>query len=974
MKYTKRILSALLTLCMVFGCLAVGFSAQAATLPAVIDGDYTWTGGDVTLADTLKIVNTGSEAIKVDLGNATLTGPAGKPVVQINGNVEVFNGTFIAQNGDYSGETGFIKTLMDYQPAVNVVGGTVVLNCVTAVGSLIRIPNSNSIEVTAGNGVRVAGADVTLKHVIACGMKALDNESGSVVVEDAILVGIYKAANVLKNVQFADGYEQYKTVDFLKGLLKDGVSLTATEEKVISSLTNSEGELSVASVIANIKAPVYGELTHEFSEGVLKVYAQADVNGSVAGVPNRYSYQYTPDTCTIGDVTVPFEAVDGAYVATFDGIAAGESYEATADYKLAVKLGNKQASVLENALDTAAAYVERAPELLYRFIEDFEKMYAQIESYLVLINNAKYDTDSITNASQYFDDADMKKLFGILLSLIGEDNVVDTEGRGGYVASRLSYYKNSVAYFNNLCAAGEITKAFAYTESKDITSFGGVGYFESSVREGEMSLYYKRADDGHGVGILEQFDEYYDTIKALVYPDSTTEWDEDGIVEAAQYVGDNWEEMLELVEAASVVLKAGADVLQNMDTGADSLLTKVLNGMNISSYVGYLDTAIVYVDKIMSRVDDLKSNSYVEKYGDVAGEYCARYAQKALNIMNNLDSYFELNVADNFVTLSKAPFEFQNTQTIEVESAKKMVRVDIQTSGSGYGYMDLGDGESFSTSKVVWYEIGSDINLDVAAADGSVFAYMAIETNGNATFVDGASYSTKAATNLEIKVCFVPESTVTTTVTYMTDAALNYKYIASEEYVDDAIEDELADDAKAVKAYAFVGLEHLGWSLDKNGEAKTMEELASELVLAAQSSMNVFVYAIYEEQGSVTVPVQENAVEMTDVYADSDTGRNYFEITVQVPDGYKAIEAGVIATKNADLATEEKMIIDLSGTTGVVFGRVTKKDADGYVVSNIVYTYGVKATGTVYARGYVVLVDANNDVTVVYTDIAESSL
>ncbi len=967
MKSTKRIFSAFLTLCMLLSCVAVGFTAQAASFPTEITSDFTWNGGNVTLDSSVRIINESAEPIKVDLGNATITGPDGKTVVNIIGNVEVYNGTFIATVGDYSGETGFVKALADYKPAITIFEGDVVLDCVTAVGSLIRVPNSSSVEITAGNGIAAMDGNLTLRHVIACGLKALDNTYAAVTVEDAILVGLYKAINAYGRVAFADGYVQYETVDFLKGLLKDGKSLSAKEEEILTSLTNSQGDASIASVVANVKAPAYADLTHTYADGTLKVYAQADLAGTVAGVANRYSYQYTPAACTIDGNTVDFVADEnGAYVATFDGVEDDAVYDVTADYDLSVKLGKKQKDVLVNAIDSIAAYADRAPELVGRFVDDFESLYDLAMSYVVLFYNAR--TASATK-SFFENDESMMQLYSIILALVGEN----FEGFGGVSSTSRYAYWSSVTQVKRFLAQGKYEEAAAFAAYYDNKTFKPLfeGTLNSSVY-GEVngSIYYKRNADFSGVGIIEQFDKYYSDVMALLYKDdSKTEWNDPAA--AAKYIGDNWEEMYELVEAAIVLVNAAVEVIDDESLGGK--LQQILGTGSLDDYVAVVRKAAGYLDTIVAKVEEFKNSDFVAQYGSKAGDYCAEYTEKALYILDNINDYFALDVEGDFINLSKAPFDYTQSQTIKVAPAvtEKQVRVNVSVTG---GVATL-NGATISTEGYAYYNIGDDVVINAA---GDNFSHMVI-VSGSELIYNSDTYAFKAATNIEIKVIFrtaIQEALGASTVTYMTDKALNYKYIASTEYTDDTIAD-LEFDIEDVVAPGFTGLTLEGWALDKNSEAPVeIDELVDEITVAAESG-NVFVYAIYDYEETVIVPTQKEAV--TIITATDNKGFAYFETFIQVPEGYTAIEGGLIATKNSAYATEDNMTTALSGAADVRLSRATGEDvtdANGNLLQYVLWKTEVtsKNAGTVYARGYVVLLDADGNEKILYSDIATAEI
>ena len=386
MKSTKRILSAILSVVMILGCLTVGFTAQASASDLVAavaaGGDVNWTGGNVTLADTLVI----NGDVKVDFNGAVITGPAGKVAIRVDGgNVRLYDGVVLADQGKFSGETQFIKALMNYKPAISINNGDVELNCMTAVGSLLRIPNSGTIEVPIGNGINANGGNVTIDNVIAIGMKALDNTNAKVVVKDAILAGIYKAVNIYNKVDFGKDYVQYETVELLEGFLNEGVNLSANEKKYIASATNSQGDFSVGSVIVNVAKPEFNAPTTTFVDGKLNVFSVVEEHEHY-GVSNRYSYSYTPDTATIGDKEVAFKADGAQYVASFDA-EAGKEYDVEINYDLSIKLGKKQKEIVQKAFKIVEHYIDKAPELLNRFVVDFEHIYAEVENLMGLAFN-----------------------------------------------------------------------------------------------------------------------------------------------------------------------------------------------------------------------------------------------------------------------------------------------------------------------------------------------------------------------------------------------------------------------------------------------------------------------------------------------------------------------------------------------------------------------------------------------------------
>lgn len=997
MKSTKRILSAILSVVMILGCLAVGFTAQASAADLVDaiakGGDVNWTGGNVTLTDTLTIKGD----VTVDLNGAVITGPEGKAAVVINGNVTLYDGVIVANNEAYSGEIGFVKSLLKYKPAIKVTGGNVILDCVTAVGSLLRIPNSSSVEIPVGNGIETDAGNVTLKNVISFGMNALDNDNASsnVTVEDAILVGIYKAVNRSSRVNFGgDAYTQYKTVDFLEAFLEEGVTLSANEKKYIDSATNSEGDLSVASVLVNVATPNFNELTSVYNNGVLSVIAAEEAHEE-AEVSNRYSYKYTPDVCTVNGVEKEFELVDGQYVATFTGLEENKEYVAEANYDLSVKLGKKQKEVVSGAFDMIASYAAKAPQLLYRFVKDFEDLYQKAESLVGLAWGALEDASVLGFSKQ--DLADLAPVKALIYALEGReyngwdgdtdtklDNAITEDNLYSQVKSAYAMYndgataameyyfqttdlKEAIYYITSNINANFMTEnpifdtngdgiddsVFAYTYGED---FELAATFEESE--------FAKGTPGYGIGkgLLDVFDDHYEAIMAELYNGSTTEFNDIGA--AAEYIGDNWEGILELVENAVVVLnKADAILNSNDEDSALTTLIEYVAGSSFSSYLDAFDTAVKYVNNAMDKVDEVKESSFVATYGDKAGEYCKRYALKAWDIANNPDKYFEIEVEGDYVnvdlTKDELNAEFKVNTNVEVKDVYVQVKI------SGYGSAEVNGVAVSANSDEIWFEYGETINVVPVAKDaGCSFAYMTVDNGSNSVVVDGDSFTTKAATNLIITVVFQQKGdSDETDFVFMTDKALNYKLLDGFTLSDDQVAAEWDFYTLTIEAPDFAKLTKLGWALDKDGtNPVALADLAEAAAEAAADEAVVIVYAIYEYDEKVQVETQDEAIKMTE-WSVVD-GKAYFTVSIQLGDA-KAIEAGIIVTKNADLATDDTMNIKLSGVEGVAFARTSKVDADGYVNPNVLYTAGVKTTGTVYARGYVVYADGTAE----YTDI-----
>lgn len=1003
MKSTKRILSAILSVVMILGCLTVGFTAQASAQDLVdkvaAGGDVNWTGGNVTLADTLVI----NKDVNIDFNGAVITGPAGKVAIRVDGGeVTLYDGVILADQGSYSGETGFVKALMNYKPAISINDGNVELNCITAVGSLLRIPNSGTIEVPIGNGINANDGTVVLDNVIAIGMKALDNTKADVTVKDAILAGIYKAVNIYSAVDFGANYEQYETVELLEGFLKDGVNLSANEKKYIASATNSQGDFSVGSVIVNVAKPAFNAPTTTYVEDKLNVFAVVEEHEHY-GVSNRYSYTYTPDYAVIGDDKQDFAADGAQYVASFDGLTAGEEYDVTVNYDLSIKLGKKQKEIVEKAFSILEHYIDKAPELLNRFVVDFEHIYNTAENLVALVYNAYFGNETdLDRLAQ----AELKKIEGIkdIIAIIYALEGLEYKGSAGDVKddSGLSGYAGTIAQIYNAVQSIEAGAANAETAKTYLMNNYGTTDLEGAVRayyaqmnnafmsdykfdwdgdgvadsvfaytyddvEYDISVNDNRSKPGYGSGkgLLDEFDKYYNGIlDALYAEDSTTEFAENGVENAAAYIGYNWEGIYKLVKNAVVILDKANELL---DGGAFESVLNIIGKGSFASYISAFDTAYKYVNKIMDRADEALDSQFVATYlkdADTAAKYCGRYAKKVWNIANNPETYFDITVptGTDYVVVDLLDDNLNKTFTVTAEEQVKDVYVKVDI--AGYGAAEINGVRVNSTSDAVWFKYGESIEVKpIVKAEGSNYSYMTVDTNGNHTVVDGEVFTAKAATNLDITVVFTAEET-DTQVVFMTDKALNYKYLGGQYFDAETWTDDVLD----VEAPKFEGLTQKGWALKKDAETgAALATLGSAVADAAKTNDVVVVYAIYEYDEQVEVKPQDEVIKMTD-YKVVD-GKGYFEVNIQLK-GAKAIEAGVILTMTKEFATETTMTTALAGKAGVIFSRTSKVDENGYVNQNVQYTAGVTASGTVYARGYVVYPDGTAD----YTEIVSLDL
>ena len=299
--------------------------------------------------------------------------------------------------------------------------------------------------------------------------------------------------------------------------------------------------------------------------------------------------------------------------------------------------------------------------------------------------------------------------------------------------------------------------------------------------------------------------------------------------------------------------------------------------------------------------------------------------------------------------------------------------VTLVVTGSG-GYASL-NGTETSASYTELIPAGELANISVRS-EGSQFIglfYSQPGAVGTSIRFSPSLESFRVGSNITVEARFSGLSTSDELhqVTLLTDSNLSYSQIASNAFPYGEFD-----------AYGFAGfdpdedypvakgLEFVGWSLDED-PANAVEDLDDLAGMIDEIEEDVIVYAVYTGDDELVTIDQDVAAALKSAEYDAESGRVYFTVDYLVPEGYRGIQAGIIATKNASLATDDKMNLDLIGTTGVVVSRAdTFYDGDGYLLPAFEFALGVRsASGTIYGRGYIVLQNIETgEVTTIYTD------
>lgn len=922
----KKILSAVLCVCMVFGLMAVGFTAQAATgadlqagIDAAIanhDAEYTWTGGDVTLDEPLEVYGD----IKVNFGNATIDGAEDKSVVFVNGGATLANATFVAHSSEYythGDKLGKIEsllaTLRARKSAIIVQGGNVTLDGVIAIGSLCRVTSVRAEEnryIPISDGIEaLADAALTIKNTLSIGLVALNNMD-QVTIEDCALFGLLKDIQNTSKVTYAAGTARYNTFDVLEEILNEKVTLTEDESEYVGYFTSKVLRSTVSVVEPNL-----AETTSEYANGILTVTAKADDANSSEHTCGFY-YSYVPKTCTIGDETVSFVKSGDDYIATFNGIEAGTAGNYTVDYALHVNVDSDKLALFETTLAELPEFVENdLPALLNHYIDTFDKLYAQIYEIVETIYNTYNglmefnSTHPGTVPTKLIDD--FRLLIGQVYTLCGMK--LDPNW-SRYNTAQKNYYINKVRGSEHLGVVAN-----------------------------------------NGDGILDRFDVYYNTIKGYAADFQ--------IKEMAEYVGDNYLDIYQLVKDLYAAVGKVNVILSDPESDLAAYLADI---EAIGGYLGYIGTIEELMGKVVTKIDNViefntKYQSIVEKYDGRIGEFCGIYAQKALKIATHPDAYFTFDIDDEGINF----LSFEQTAAYEAPEVVEYVTINVSVSGDGQAVYE---GEAFSAAKSFLVEKGA--TFTVSAVENALFQGF-YYTMPNTEWKFANSFNNIiAGTDMTITVAFGSEGAAADgakQITFLTDANFSNLWIGSADIYE-------GDDIELPEVPTHKNVEFKGWSL--NMSCAPEDALSDEAIVAeieATSETNFVVYAIYDAATEIETDIQDENATLT---SEVKEGKVYFDMNIQVKDGFKAIQAGVIATKNAALANEADMTVDLIGTSGVIVSRVSSVDGDGYVLDNLLYSYGVKtASGTVYGRGYIVLKNMNTgEIVTEYTGIYNGTI
>ena len=984
----KKILSTVLALCMILGCVAVGFTAQAAKIgdqlqaainDAIANGtDVNWTGGDVELTQALTI----NGDVKINFNGATILGAPHKQTITISrGNVELIDADIEGTGAKYHYIPAFIDEVKDACPTIYAVNANVTLTDMVVTGAYIRIvgtdPNTGE-AIPMSDAITLGSANTTLNlnNVRAFGNNGVENLRGSKVnVVDCLVGGYINDFYDGSNVTFANGTTQYSGYELFKEALADQVTLTPGEEQLISKVLGRWME-----VTASVKKPTLVEPTYAYDADTdtLTVTATAD-KCFEEQVENAFDYYYIPKTATILGETKDFvKTGDLTYTATFTGIEGDTVCDTDLVYKLAVDLYEDAQAAIDGLIAQVEDLVNSLPALVEKFygeIYDFIDTYINGEQgYATLLWNAYNEygvEDLLTDLNNQI--AELNAQIEQLPE--GSDERAQAEAaRDEAVAAKAKAEADIKAFFGpifDLCGAS-LKGNSRLNESLAAIVAGTATQRQINDATAQIATmnnkYGSHLDVNNGaIGLLDQFTNYLDEAKALAVQNGEF----NDIRGLGEYIGENYLDVYDLAkEFGELAHRVGA-LLNDPDNYVFQMLEEkniTLGGKQISDYVDVVNSALTYVDKAFAYADRLFSTATYQnmktKYGDKVPALCGLYLEKAYTIATNLDTYFPIETDGTLVE----GFEFPQTATYTTPADVDMVKVTVNV--SGYGKYEANDA-IYTTTQVFNVPMGGNFNVTpVEMGDEVHFDYFALsDTDGNARLSpNGGNLTVYSDTILTVYFSAATSEGEDPTI----DVVFMTNYEMSSLWLNTLVAGEI-DELPA--APFFSNATFLGWATQNVSgiiaeQAGILMDADAVIDAANEAEANTTFYAIYKfDKITVDSALLDNTLSQYGApVVLQDTHEAYFTVIISdraLAAGDTIVEAGILAAGNA--ATIEAATPN--GGSGIIKGNL---DLNAYTLPAY-YTYAVHFNNhstdrTAYAKGFVTIKHADGTYTTEYSE------
>ncbi len=968
----KRFLSSVLALCLILGCVTVGFTAQAAKIgdrlqteinDAIANGtDLSWTGGDVELTQPLVI----NGDVKIDFNGATIKGAPHKFAVEINGgNVELINADIEGIDAAYDGIGGFIGEVLSARPTVNIGNANVTFTNMVVTGAFISVPGTDE-ELPMSDAISIWGANgiVNLNNVRAFGNTGVGNKRGSKVnVTECIIGGYFYDFYDIANVSFADGTTQYTGYDLFEEALADYVTLTPGEETLLREAFGRWFDITASVKDQNYVEPTY---TYDADAQTLTLTASADASfDSSAKSQCAFDYLYVPKTATILDKTEAFvKTGDLTYTATFTGIPGGTVCDTDLIYKLALDLGGDAQAMVNEAIDMLESFVDGIPAMI---TSADNILNGAVDTYLT--GEQGFGTILWNFYNRYIDDflaqypegderdkveADVKAVFGPIFDICGY-SLKGNDTMNAILAS---------------IADGTITPdSPKYQRAKT--------EIETMNRKYGCSL---DVDNG-ARGYIDVLLDYWGNVRDLAVANGEFN-DLKGL---GEYVGANYMAFYDFLKEVGECAHNVAAILGDPDNAVIQLLNDngvTLGDEPITAYADTLNEYISYMDQGFAVIDHLLStpvyNAMLNKYGNRVPELCGTYFEKAYTIATSPDVYFDFETDGNLIE----GFEFEQfaTYTTEVANTCK-VTVNV----SGFGGYEV-DGTYTTSNPRPYYTSTHVFNVPMGGVFGIMpldeltvnsepvdcrFVYFALsDAKGNSRLSPTEGDLTVYSDTIITLYFSLPTSdgeAPLIDVVFMTNYELSNKWL-----------DTLA--AGEIEALPevpeFVGAEFLGWAMDdiSGAEARqsdlliTSDELLELVNSEGMVEVSTIFYAIYQVADSVVTTDQLASV-MTMTNSFVENNKAYFSFLFSdeaLAEGDEIVECGVLAAGSEETIAAATP----NGGTGIVKGNVNLGAYD----LPMIYVFGIsfnnhRTDRTAYAKAFVTVQHADGTFTTEYTGV-----
>ena len=1002
----KKILSTVLALCMILGCIAVGFTAQAAPLgddlQAAINaaiagsGECNWTRGDVELTKPLTI----NGDVTINFNGATILGaPHMNTIVISGGNVELINADVEGRGAQYHYINAFIEEVEKACPTILIGDANVTLTDFIVTGAYIRIVGTHpqtgekipmSDAITMGN----ANANLTLQTVRAFGNNGVENLYGSKVhVVDCLVGGYINDFYSDANVTYENGTTQKSGYQLFEEVLADYITLTPGESELISKVLGRWLEVTASFKNQTYVAPTMenGGIVYNADTDKLTITAKADKSYDVQS-KCAFDYYYIPRTVTLkanGDeIEKTFDQVNRlTYTATFDNVPGDTQCDFDVIYKLAVGMDGDAQSKIDDAISAVEAVINSLPAVIEKFDGEIDEF---IDTYLTgnqgiasIIWNLYADDTNISDTPGVtvtaYDaflasfpeeeraavDAEVKEFLGILFDICGID-----------LMATLDKYKNGTlgpaitAVRNGTPTNNQKTEVMGRTRSAN-DSYGCS--LDWDVVNGGVAV------RDIGKGIVGKFLDYWDNVKN--YAVDNGEFND--IYGLGYYIGENYETFYNdfLKGDVKPVLEKVASILADEDNYVVKLLAQAGGAFDLSSVgdiSGYITMAFDYADSIF---ETGTYKSIIRTFGDQVPNKCGEYLEKAYTIATNLDTYFVLETDGTLIE----GFEFPQTAACRTPVDEDMVKVTVQISGTGaYSvngkqetstqYYYVPQGGTFEVTPVDELVVTDpETNEEIGTID-CVFNYFAIsDPNGNYRLSPTGGNLTVYSNTIITLFFSAPvedEETPIYDVVFMTNYEMSTTWI-------NTLHPGAVNALPAAPDYT--GATFLGWS-DQNVSGNAAQQAGliksnADIIAAANSATsNVIFYAIYKFDAMVVdnALLNNNVLTMTESFVNDHAA--YFTVLISdrpLANGDVIVEAGVLAAASAE--TIEGATPD--GGAGIAKGNL---DLNVYTLpafyTQRIFFFDHSIDKTAYAKGFVTIRHADGTFSTMYTNVQSQLL